>query len=67
MRVGRYYFSNPDARKLALDFYARLDALGKEGQHERVMDVVRTYGKESGAVWHSMQSAIPRDIADARR
>lgn len=67
MRVGRYYFSNPEARKLAIDFYARLEAIAKEGQHERVMDAVRTYGKESGSIWHSMQNQIPRDIADVRR
>lgn len=67
MRVGRYYFSNTDARKLALNFYARLEALCIDGQHERVMDVVRSYGKESGAVWHSMQNTIPRDIAENRR
>lgn len=67
MRVGRYYFSNPEARKLALDFYARLEVIAKDGQHERVMDAVRTYGKESGALWHSMQNQIPADIAEARR
>ncbi|MCW2473750.1 fatty acid metabolism transcriptional regulator FadR [Candidatus Symbiopectobacterium sp. NZEC151] len=67
MRVGRYYFSNPDARKLAIDFYARLETIAKEGLHERVMDAVRTYGKESGAIWHSMQNQIPRDIAEVRR
>lgn len=67
IRVGRYYFSNPDARKLAIDFYARLETIAKEGQHERVMDAVRTYGKESGAIWHSMQNQIPRDIAEVRR
>ncbi len=67
MRVGRYYFSNPEARKLAIDFYARLEVIAKEGQHERVMDAVRTYGKESGSIWHSMQNQIPRDIADVRR
>ncbi|ATA24077.1 fatty acid metabolism regulator [Brenneria goodwinii] len=67
IRVGRYYFSNPDARKLALDFYGRLEALCREGLYEQVLDVVRHYGKESGAIWHSMQSAIPHDIAEIRR
>ncbi|MGK2889295.1 MAG: fatty acid metabolism transcriptional regulator FadR [Candidatus Malihini olakiniferum] len=67
MRVGRYYFSNPEARKLAIDFYARLEAIAKERQHERVMDAVRTYGKESGSIWNSMENQMPLDIADVRR
>lgn len=67
IRVGRYYFSNPDARRLALDFYKRLETLCHDGLYEQVMDVVRHYGKESGAIWHSMQSAIPHDIAEIRR
>lgn len=67
IRVGRYYFSNPEARKLALDFYGRLEVLCSEGLYEQVMDVVRHYGKESGAIWHSMQSSIPHDIAEIRR
>ncbi|ASY77135.1 MULTISPECIES: fatty acid metabolism transcriptional regulator FadR [Pectobacterium] len=67
IRVGRYYFSNPEARKLAVNFYGRLDALRSEELYDQVMDVVRHYGKESGAIWHSMQSAIPRDIAEVRR
>ncbi|MFC3395679.1 fatty acid metabolism transcriptional regulator FadR [Brenneria rubrifaciens] len=67
IRVGRYYFSNPDARKLAMDFYGRLEVLCRDGLYEQVMEVVRHYGKESGAIWHTMQSALPRDIADIRR
>lgn len=67
MRVGRYYFSNPEARKLALDFYERLSALSRDNMHDQVMECVRNYGKESGAIWHGMQGAIPRDIAEIRR
>ncbi|MEC5318873.1 fatty acid metabolism transcriptional regulator FadR [Brenneria populi subsp. brevivirga] len=67
IRVGRYYFSNPDARKLALDFYGRLGTLCREGLYEQVLDVVRHYGKESGAIWHNMRSAIPHDIAEIHR
>ncbi|ACR68814.1 fatty acid metabolism transcriptional regulator FadR [Edwardsiella ictaluri] len=63
-RVGRYYFSNPQARRLALAFYSRLGELAASRQYDRVMDFVRSYGKESGAIWHGMQSGIPRDLAD---
>lgn len=67
MRVGRYYFSNPKARELALNFYARLGQLCDEKNYEKVMDSVRSYGKESGAIWLSMQNAIPSDLAEGRR
>ncbi|WKV50935.1 fatty acid metabolism transcriptional regulator FadR [Dickeya fangzhongdai] len=66
IRVGRYYFSNPEARKTALAFYRRLESLSRDGLYELVPDVIRQYGKESGALWHSMQNAIPRDLAEGR-
>ncbi|MBW7983268.1 fatty acid metabolism transcriptional regulator FadR [Enterobacillus tribolii] len=66
-RVGRYYFSNPEARRLALSFYDKLSQLCRDKNHEKVMDYVRSYGKESGAIWSSMQNAIPSDLADGRR
>ena len=66
-RVGRYYFSNPDARKLALSFYAKLSQLCHEQNYEKVMEYVRNYGKDSGAIWHSMQGSIPSDLAEGRR
>lgn len=66
-RVGRYYFSNPEARKLALAFYSKLSTLCDEKGHEQVVDCLRTYGKESGAIWHSMQGTMPSDLAEARR
>lgn len=65
-RAGRYYFSNPDARALALDFYRRLDTLCHEGLYEQAIEAVRHYGKESGALWLSMRSAMPRDLAENR-
>ncbi|MCO7261839.1 fatty acid metabolism transcriptional regulator FadR [Dickeya zeae] len=67
IRVGRYYFSNPEARQTALAFYRRLESLGRDGLYEQVPDAIRQYGKESGALWHSMQNAIPRDLAEGRR
>ncbi|SLM63383.1 MULTISPECIES: fatty acid metabolism transcriptional regulator FadR [Dickeya] len=66
IRVGRYYFSNQEARKTAQAFYQRLASLSRDGLYEQVPDAVRQYGKESGALWHSMQNAIPRDLAEGR-
>lgn len=67
LRVGRYYFSNPQARELARNFYTHLAALCRDGLYDQVIDLVRHYGKESGLIWDSMQSTIPHDIAELRR
>lgn len=66
-RVGRYYFSNPEARKLALTFYSKLSTLCHEKLYDQVMDTVRNYGKDSGAIWQSMQGTMPSDLTEARR
>lgn len=66
-RVGRYYFSNPQARKLAIDFYLKLSQICEEKQFEQIVECVRNYGKDSGAIWHSMQGTMPSDLADKRR
>ena len=61
-RIGRQYFSNPAARRLALDFYHQLETLCRQDLYENVFDVVRKYGRESGEVWHGMQKNLPGDI-----
>ncbi|ETS30557.1 fatty acid metabolism regulator [Photorhabdus temperata] len=66
-RVGRYYFSNPEARKLALNFYQQLATLCRDKSYDKVMECVRNYGKESGIIWHSMQSTMPSDLAEVCR
>ncbi|QKJ87344.1 fatty acid metabolism transcriptional regulator FadR [Paramixta manurensis] len=66
-RVGRHYFSNPEARKLALTFYQQLRAFCERGETESVVDAVREYGRRSGEIWHSMQKTMPTDIAHQRR
>ncbi|MEY4474484.1 MAG: fatty acid metabolism transcriptional regulator FadR [Pseudomonadota bacterium] len=66
-RVGRYYFSNPEARQLALMFYNKLSQLCDDKAYDQVPDSLRAYGKESGAIWQSMQSTMPSDLAKACR
>ena len=61
-RIGRHYFSNPAARRLALDFYRQLDALCEQHRYDNVFDVVRNYGRESGEIWHGMQKNLPGDL-----
>ncbi|CDH04638.1 transcriptional regulator (positive regulator of fabB and fabA, negative regulator of fad), with acyl-CoA (GntR family) [Xenorhabdus bovienii str. oregonense] len=65
-RVGRYYFSNPDARMLALNFYQQLSTMCREQSYDKIMSCVRSYGKESGIIWHDMQSVMLNDLTEAR-
>jgi len=64
-RFGRYYFSNSEARKLALSFYRKLSTLCAKKQHDQVIDTVRNYGKQSEAIWQSMQGTLPSDLIEA--
>ncbi|WP_437612156.1 fatty acid metabolism transcriptional regulator FadR [Erwinia sp. V71] len=66
-RVGRYYFSNPEARKLAQHFYQQLAQIVQQHKADAVVDAVRDYGRQSGEIWHSMQKAMPADLAHQRR
>lgn len=61
-RIGRHYFSNPAARRLALNFYHQLSHLCHDGAYDQVFELVRNYGRESGEVWHSMQKNLPGDL-----
>jgi len=66
-RVGRYYFSNPEARKLAQNFYQQLMTISQNQQFDAIVDAVRDYGRQSGDIWHSMQKTMPADLAHQRR
>ena len=66
-RVGRYYFSNPEARKLAIAFYKKLSDICHEQSYEQIVDCVRNYGRQSGEIWHSMQGTMPGDLTDQKK
>jgi len=66
-RVGRYYFSNAEARKLAIAFYQRLSRICDEKSYDLVVDTVRDYGRQSGEIWNSMQGTMPGDLTDKKR
>lgn len=66
-RVGRHYFSNPDARELARRFYQQLLSLcDNEPSQEQIVELVRDYGRRSGEIWHSMQKSMPDDLGSKR-
>ncbi len=58
-RVGRYYFSHSATRQLAVDYYHRLAELAENGRVKDVAELVRSYGKDSGRLWHDMREHIP--------
>ena len=66
-RVGRHYFSNPEARQQARSFYRQLaDLCSVNPTQDQIVDTVREYGRRSGEIWHSMQKSMPDDLASKR-
>ncbi len=66
-RVGNYYFSNPEARELALKFYRQLLEVceqGDKGDKDRLSLLIRSYGMESAQVWHDMKATLPSDFTE---
>lgn len=62
-RVGRYYFSLPAARQLAVAYYRDLGELTEACGLEQVADVVREYGKASGKLWFEMREHLAEGMA----
>lgn len=58
-RVGSYYFSNPQARELAMEFYRQLLAVCQSGEREHLPQVIRQYGIASGHIWNQMKMTLP--------
>ncbi|TXZ76812.1 fatty acid metabolism transcriptional regulator FadR [Vibrio mimicus] len=63
-RVGSYYFSNPQARELAMDFYRQLLAVCQSGEREHLPHVIRQYGIASGHVWNQMKTTLPSNFTE---
>ncbi|GAL09999.1 transcriptional regulator for fatty acid degradation FadR GntR family [Vibrio astriarenae] len=63
-RVGSYYFSNPQARQLALDFYKKLLEICETGDRDEILHVVRKYGMESSLIWNQMKTTLPSNFTE---
>lgn len=61
-RVGRYYFSSADARKLAKAFYLQLETFAKTASYEDIPQLMRTYGIDSGKMWLTLRDDLPAEI-----
>lgn len=63
-RVGNYYFSNPQARLLAMDFYRDLLVLCQEERRDELMIRIRQYGIEGGMLWAQMKDTLPSNFTE---
>ncbi|MCL9774567.1 fatty acid metabolism transcriptional regulator FadR [Vibrio methylphosphonaticus] len=63
-RVGTYYFSSPEARMLALNFYKDLLVICESGDRDRLPAVIRQYGLASGQVWNQMKTTLPTSFTE---
>ncbi len=61
-KVGGFYFEYPEAKKLALDFYAQIETLNPECEHEQVWSLVREYGQQSGRIWDEIKADMPESL-----
>lgn len=63
-RVGSFYFSNQEARSLALKFYKELLAVCESGKSEELPALIHQYGVESGHVWMAMKQNLPSNFTE---
>lgn len=63
-RIGSYYFSNPEARDLALAFYRDLLDICQSGSRDQLPHVIRQYGIESAHVWNKMKTTLPSNFTE---
>ncbi|WP_413284079.1 fatty acid metabolism transcriptional regulator FadR [Vibrio sp. MA40-2] len=63
-RVGNFYFSNPDSRELALNFYRQLLDVCENGDRDRLPVLIRSYGLESAQIWNQMKTSLPANFTE---
>ncbi|WP_113906462.1 fatty acid metabolism transcriptional regulator FadR [Aliidiomarina celeris] len=63
-RIGQFYFSKPEARELARQYYAKLAQLAEAGQHNEAMNAVRQYGYDSAEIWKVLRDSIPENLVE---
>lgn len=63
-RIGKFYFSNSEARALARKYYAELLTIAEQGEQGEAANLVRQYGYESGKIWQSLRGDIPADLIE---
>ncbi|MGL5947922.1 MAG: fatty acid metabolism transcriptional regulator FadR [Aeromonas sp.] len=61
-KVGRYYFSDAQARQTADDYYRALLELAQKRDYNAVQSTVRQFGIESGKLWKRLREDMPSDL-----
>lgn len=63
-KVGTFYFSNTEARLIALKFYVDIKKVLEEGEPQRIMQIVRESAFASGKIWLRLRHQLPADFLD---
>jgi GntR family negative regulator for fad regulon and positive regulator of fabA len=63
-KVGIFYFSNSEARSIALNFYADIRAVLEKGEIQQIMKIVRDSAFASGKIWLRLRHQLPDDFLD---
>ena len=63
-KVGIFYFSNSEARLIALNFYADIKAVLEKGEIQQIMQIVRDSAFASGKIWLRLRHQLPADFLD---
>lgn len=63
-KVGAFYFSNNEAKLIALSFYAEMKVVFEQGDTEKIMKIVRESAFASGKIWLRLRHQLPEDFLD---
>ncbi len=63
-KVGHFYFSNTEAKSIALTFYADIKAVLERGESQQIMQIVRDSAFASGKIWLRLRHQLPKDFLD---
>lgn len=63
-KVGTFYFSNTEAKSIALLFYADIKAVLEKGEINQIMQIVRDSAFASGKIWLRLREQLPKDFLD---
>jgi len=63
-KVGTFYFSNTEAKSIALNFYAEIKAVLEQGELQQIMKIVRDSAFSSGKIWLRLRHQLPENFLD---
>ncbi len=63
-RIGSYYFSNAEARELAIAFYKELLQICENDEREKLPLAIRSYGIASREIWNEMKQTLPTNFTE---